>query len=111
MSEATVKDYEKVVKTVQTYLEGGNVSGDAQRPAFLEGATINGAPIRTLFDLVDQLGPGEATGRIDVLGIEGDIACVRVVMENFHGADYIDFHVLMRTENGWKIAAKVYTEK
>ena len=109
--EATLSDYQAIIDAVQVYLDGGNVSGDAQRPAFLESATINGAPIQTLFNLVDQLGPGEATGRVDVLDVANDIACVRVTMENFHGADYIDFHVLMKTEEGWKIAAKVYTER
>ncbi|MEY8437178.1 nuclear transport factor 2 family protein [Atopobiaceae bacterium 24-176] len=111
MAIASIKDYEEIVKTVQVYLDGGNVSGDAQKPAFLESATINGAPIQTLFDTVDELGPGEAVGRIDVLDVVGNIAAVRVTMENFHGADYVDFHVLIKGENGWKIASKVFTEK
>lgn len=75
------------------------------------GATINGAPIQSLFDLVDQLGPSDSQAQIDVLDIVGDIAAVRVTMEGFHGADYVDLHVLKKTEDGWKIAAKVYTEK
>lgn len=111
MAEATIKDYEEIIKTVQIYLDGGNVSGDAQKPAFLETATINGDPIQTLFNIVDELGPGEAVGHIDVLDVAGNVAAVRVTMENFHGADYVDFHVLIKTEDGWKIAAKVYTEK
>ena len=108
---ASIEDYNAVLKAVQIYLDGGNVSGDAQKPAFHEAATINGNPIQTLFDGVDELGPGEATGHIDVLDIVNDIACVRVTMENFHGADYVDFHLLMKTEEGWKIVAKVFTDK
>ncbi|RLP10726.1 nuclear transport factor 2 family protein [Propionibacterium australiense] len=87
------------------------MSGDAQRPAFLAGATINGEPIQTLFDTVDELGLGESTAQIDVLDVVNDIAAVRVTMENFHGADYVDLHVLRKTEDGWKIAAKVFTDK
>lgn len=111
MANASIKDYQEVIACVRTYAEGGNVSGDAQRPAFMEGATINGAPIQSLFDLVDQLGPSDSQAQIDVLDIVGDIAAVRVTMEGFHGADYVDLHVLKKTEDGWKIAAKVYTEK
>ncbi len=111
MANASIKDYEEIIKTVQIYLDGGNVSGDAQKPAFMEGATINGNPIQTLFDIVDELGPGEATGHIDVLDVVGNVAAVRVTMENFHGTDYVDFHVLLKGDDGWKIAAKVYTEK
>lgn len=111
MTNASIKDYEEIIKTVQIYLDGGNVSGDAQKPAFMEGATINGEPIQTLFDVVDKLGPGQATGHIDVLDVAGNVAAVRVTMENFHGTDYVDFHVLLKGDDGWKIAAKVYTEK
>lgn len=111
MANASIKDYEEIIKTVQIYLDGGNVSGDAQKPAFMEGATINGDPIQTLYDIVDKLGPGEAKGHIDVLDVVGNVAAVRVTMENFHGTDYVDFHVLLKGEDGWKIAAKVFTEK
>ena len=111
MANASIKDYREVTECVKVYAEGGNVSGEAQKPAFMEGATINGAPIQTLFDLVDQLGPSDSKTQIDVLDVVGDIAAVRVTMEGFHGADYVDFHMLKKTEDGWKIAAKVYTEK
>ena len=111
MANASVKDYQEVTAVLKTYLDGGNVSGEAQKPAFAESATINGAPIQTLFDLVDQLGPASATGQIDVLDIVNDIAVARVTMEDFHGASYVDFHVLRKGEEGWKILAKVYTEK
>jgi len=111
MANASIRDYQDIIDCVRIYTEGGNVSGDAQRPAFLVGATINGDPIQTLFDTVDELGPGESTAQIDVLDVVNDIAAVRVTMENFHGADYVDLHVLKKTEDGWKIAAKVFTDK
>lgn len=106
---ASVKDYEDIVSVVQIYLEGGNKSGEAMRPAFDPAATINGAPIQTLFDGVDQAGETNAVGRIDVLDVVNDIACVRVTMQGWHGQDFVDFHVLRKTENGWKILAKVFT--
>lgn len=111
MANASIKDYQEIIACVTIYAEGGNVSGDAQKPAFMESATINGEPIQTLFDTVDKLGAGNATTQIDVLDVVGDIAAVRVTMENFHGADYVDFHVLKKTDAGWKIAAKVFTDK
>ena len=60
---------------------------------------------------MDQLGPSDSKVQIDVLDIVGDIAAVRVTMEDSHGTDYVDFHVLKKTEEGWKTADKVFTEK
>lgn len=37
-------------------------------------------------------------------------ACARVVMEGWHGMNFVDFHHLMKTEDGWKIVSKIYTQ-
>lgn len=110
MNTISLKDYADITATVNVYLEGGNVSGKAMQLAFHENATINGAPIQTLFDGVDKAGPTDAKGRIDILDVVNDIACVRVTMEGWHGSDFVDFHLLMKTGEGWKIVAKVFTD-
>ena len=33
---------------------------------------------------------------------------VRVELENYFGQNYVDFHVLTKGKDGWKIAAKVF---
>ena len=110
MEKITLKDYEDIIKTVKLYTEGGNKNSSIMKPAFHEKAIINGEPIQTLFDAVDKAGETNAQTRIDVLDVVNDIAVVRVVMENWHGSNYVDFHQLMKTENGWKIISKVFTE-
>lgn len=106
----TVKDYQEIKKVIEIYLQGGNTSGEAAKPAFHPRAIINGQPIQTLFDGIDQAGPTNAVGHIDILDVVGDIACARVVMEGWHGQNFVDFHQLMKTDQGWKIVSKVYTQ-
>ena len=80
------------------------------KPAFHQNATINGEPIQTLFDGCDETGRTNTRGRIDVLDVVNDIAVIRITMEDYAGEDYVDFHVLRKDEDGWKIIAKVFTD-
>ncbi|MCD7757552.1 MAG: nuclear transport factor 2 family protein [Clostridiales bacterium] len=111
MDIAKVKDYEEILKAAQLYIDGcAKGDGELMRPAFMEGATINGAPIASLFEGATQAGPGGSTAHVDVLDAVGDVAVIRVYLQNYFGKDYVDFHSLLKTEKGWQIAAKVFTE-
>ena len=110
MKDTYIKDYEEIVKAGELYLKGCNGTSDIMKPAFHENATINGDPIQTLFDGVDEAGPAECNGRIDVLDVEGDIAVIKITMENYFGANYVDLHLLKKEADGWKILAKAFTE-
>ena len=104
-------DYEEIRRVVQMYVDGcAQGSGDLMKPAFAQSATINGSPIQVLFDDVTKAGPTDSTGRIDVLEVIGNIAVVRVILTDYHSSDYVDYHTLLKTEGGWKIMAKVFTE-
>lgn len=108
---ATVQDYSDIIATVEKYVAGCNAgSGDVMKPAFHEAATINGAPIQTLFAGADEAGSTESTARIDVLDVINDIACVRVTLEGYHGHNYVDLHELIKVDGEWKIVAKIFTE-
>lgn len=110
MSNATVKDYEEILRVAQLYVDGcARGDGEGMKPAFHASATINGAPIQTLFDGATQAGPTDSRARVDVLDVVNDVAVIRVTLENYFGADYVDFHVLKKDESGWKILAKVFT--
>lgn len=111
MKVINLKDYEEIVKAGNLYLEGCR-KGDSSimKPAFHENATINGDPIQTLFDGADDAGSTDSTGRVDVLDVVNDIAVIRITMENYFGADYVDLHMLKKFEDGWKIVAKVFTD-
>ncbi len=77
--------------------------------AFHKNATINGEPIQTLFEGVDKAGKSNVEGRIDVLDVSNDITAIRITMENYFGENFIDYHLLRKDSEGWKIIAKVFT--
>lgn len=112
-------DFEDVVATVAKYVEGlreGSVTGLADafhKDAVMYGLTngeLLGGPIKNLYDFVEKNGaaPNIKT-RIDVLAITPTTAVVRVDMEKDSiGADYTDFHTLVKLNGTWRIIAKVY---
>lgn len=111
MSEARINDYNEIIKVAQLYVDGcAKGDGNLLKPAFHDAATINGAPIQTLFEGADQAGACDtAHARIDVLDIVDNVAVIRIVLEDYFGGNYVDFHSLMKDENGqWKIVAKVF---
>ena len=108
MSIARLNEYEEILAVINQYVEGGNISGEATKKAFHQNAIVNTEPAQGLFDAIDQAGPGNAVARVDILDVVGNIACARVVMENWHGQNFVDFHQLMKTDGGWKIVSKIY---
>ena len=88
----TIIDYDDIRRTAQLYIDGGNGDSSIMKPAFHKNATINGAPI------------------VDVLDATGDVAAIRITMENWHGQNFVDYHLLRKEADGWKIIAKVFTE-
>jgi len=92
------------------YIDGGNKGSEIMKPAFYKNATINCDPIQNLFDAVDKAGETNSKAIVDVLDIVNDVAAVRITMEDWHGENFIDFHLFRKDETGWKIVAKVFTE-
>lgn len=118
MEKITVADYEVVLSTVNKYVEACKQGkSDIMKPAFASNALMYGylngqlfdGSIDALYGAVDQFGaaPG-AVARVDVLGIEGTAATVRVVLENWHGIAFTDYHNLLKCNGEWKIVAKVF---
>jgi hypothetical protein len=113
------KDFEDVIETVSKYVEGlriGNISDLSQafhKDAVMYGFTngkILGGPIKNLYDFVEKNGTApDIKTRLDVLAITPTTAVVRVDMEkDAIGADYTDFHTLIKIDGTWRIIAKVY---
>jgi Putative lumazine-binding len=113
------KDFENVIATVAKYVEGlrvGSVTDLSQafhKDAVMYGFTngkLLGGPIKNLYDFVEKNGTApEIKTRLDVLAITPTTAMVRVDMEkDAIGADYMDFHTLIKIDDTWKIVAKVY---
>jgi hypothetical protein len=113
------KDYEDVVATVSKYVEGlrvgsvTNISQAFHKDAVMYGFTngkLLGGPIKNLYDFVEKNGKApDIKTRIDVLSITPTTAMVRVDMEkDAIGADYTDYHTLIKLDGTWQIIAKVY---
>ncbi len=86
-------------KVTKLYLKGCAKGDSIMKPAFHALATINGEPIQTLFDEVDEASSTDSKGRIDVLDVINDIAVIRITMVNYFGSDYIDLHMLKKFED------------
>jgi len=112
------QDYEEVVSTVAKYVEGlraGSVDGVAEafhKDAMMYGFTngeLLGGPIKNLYDFVEKNGTAPDIKTRIVLAITPTTAVVRVDMEkDAIGADYTDFHTLIKLDGAWHIIAKVY---
>jgi hypothetical protein len=113
------KDYEDVVATVSKYVKGlsvGSVTEISQafhKEAIMYGFTDDkmlGGPIKNLYDFVEKNGTApDIKTQIDILAITPTTAVVRVDMEkDAIGADYTDFHTLIKLNGTWRIIAKVY---
>lgn len=111
------QDFEDAVVTVALYVEGLRVGSvailsqafhkDVTMYGFTDGELLVG-PIKNLYDFVEKNGPApNIKTRIDVLSIAPTTAVVRVDMENYSvGANYTDFHTLVKLDGTWYIIAK-----
>ena len=110
MKNISIQDYEEIRKVAQMYIDGGNNGSEIMKPAFHKNATINGDPIQNLFDAVDKAGKTNSKAIVDVLDAVNDVAVIRITMEDWHGSNFVDFHLLRKDADGWKIVAKIFTE-
>ena len=105
-----IKDYEEIRKVEEVYMKGCNGNTALLKTAFHENATINGEPIQTLYDFVDKEGEANSRAAVDVLDVTGDAAVVRIAIEGLHGHVFVDYHALIKGEDGWKSVAKIYEQ-
>lgn len=118
METVNVSDYEAVVAVVSQYTEACKTGrSDLMKPAFAGNALMYGylngqlydGSIDALYAVVDQFGTApEARAHIDVLSLNGTAATVRVILEDWHGISFTDFHSLLKIEGEWKIISKVF---
>lgn len=106
MVSQTTKDYKDIEKVIQTYTESGNGNLEALRSAFLPSAIINGSPIQELYDIVAERGETHSTSHIDFIDITGPVASTKIIIEDWHGANFVEYFHLLKTSEGWKISSK-----
>lgn len=117
-STVAVGDEEAIARTIQIYVDGGiSGRGDDMRAAFHSDATIHGyigldlfgGPIQQLFDWNDSNGPAaDLQSKIANIDIEGDIATVRLELDNWTGHKFTDMFTLLKMNGEWKIMSKVF---
>lgn len=118
MDKIKISDYEAVIAAVNKYADACKEGkSEIMKPVFTENALMYGylngqlynGSIEALYGAVEQFGPApETKTRIDVLGIEETAATVRVLLEDWHGISFTDFHNLLKIDGEWKIVAKVF---
>lgn len=113
-----IKDYQEIKDVVMKYVSGcatGDVElakeafhKDAVMFGYLNGQLCEGS-IDALYGAIEQLGADPATKyEVDVVEVVGTAATVRVVLEDWHGLGFTDFHSLVRMDGKWKIVAKIF---
>lgn len=81
---------------------------DAVMYGYLNGDLCAGS-IEALYGAIGQLGADSATkSEVDVMEIAGNAATVRVILENWHGMRFTDFHSLVKIDGKWQIVAKIF---
>lgn len=113
-----IQDYKEIKDVVMQYVSGCAM-GDVElaKKAFHKDAVMFGylnselcaGSIDALYSAIAQLGAAPATkAEVDVMEVEGTAATVRVVLENWHGLSFTDFHSLVRIDGQWQIVAKIF---
>ena len=114
-----VQDYEDVIAVVDGYVQGlKHGSVDQLRESFhADGIMYGHGPdgllggsIDNLYTFVEHYGKApDIAVRLDVLDMTPTTAVVKVTMEkDAAGADYTDYHSLIKIDGQWKVVAKLF---
>lgn len=115
---ASYDEYEEIHATLQNYIEGARTgSARLMRLAFLETARIQGSyggePADFTLDefcaRIEKSGPAaDVEARVVAVNLQGTAAMARLEARNWRGFRYTDFFVLLKRNEGWRIASKVF---
>ena len=115
---ASYSAFEGISAAIQHYMDGAHRGDPAlMRRAFLESAHIRGSyggkPVEWTLDALCALiekggGAPDLKARVVSIDISGTAAMARLEAENWRGTRYTDFFVLVRRDDVWKIASKVF---
>lgn len=113
-----ITDYQEIKNVVMQYVNGCS-NGDVEltKKAFHKDAVMYGylngdlsaGSIGNLYAAIDALGADAATkAEVDVVQLVGTAAIVRVVLSDWHGLSFTDFHSLVKIDGKWTIVAKIF---
>lgn len=115
----TVQDYEAIISTMKTYIEGlRNGNMDLLRSVFHKGAIMHGywgeqlieGSVENLYNSVEKAGSApHIKYHLTVLDKTTTIATVRNEVEANATADtFTEYHSLIKVNDEWKIIAKLF---
>ena len=113
-----VQDYQVIKDVVMQYVNGcatGDVEmakkafhKDAIMYGYLNGDLSDGS-IENLYAAMNALGAAPDTKyQVDIVECVGTAAVVRVVLEDWHGLSFTDFHSLVKIDGKLTIIAKIF---
>ncbi len=113
-----VQDYQVIKDVVMQYVNGC-ATGDVEmaKKAFHKDAIMYGylngdlsaGSIENLYAAMNALGAAPDTKyQVDIVECVGTAAVVRVVLEDWHGLSFTDFHSLVKIDGKWTIIAKIF---
>ncbi|MCI6084704.1 MAG: nuclear transport factor 2 family protein [Selenomonas sp.] len=105
----TTQQYKAIEKVIEDYVTGTNGDVDLlKEKVFLPTALINGSPIAELYEIVKERGETHSTGCIDWADIQNGVASLRVLIEDWHGQDYVEYLQLLKENGRWTIISKAF---
>lgn len=102
------REMKEARETIQKYIDGANGDLKVLKEAYNEKALINGNPIEALFRSVEYYGQTQATARIDYIDISGHAGMAKVIVEDWHGEDYVEYLQLLKENGRWTIISKAF---
>ena len=123
MKSEYLSEYDKIVRTIQMYIEGSKQGrSELMRPAFHSNASFFGYAggdlalgTQFLFDWIDKNGPApKIEPRVVSVDILESIAVVRLEVSGWSGnlagsgVRMSDLFTLLKTPGGWKIIQKAF---
>jgi hypothetical protein len=110
--------HEAIATTLQHYIDGARGGdGGFMRRAFLEDATIRGSyggkpvdwTLQAFCEVIERGGPApELKACVVAIEFSGSAGMARLEAENWRGTRYTDFFTLIRRDDVWRIASKVF---
>lgn len=113
-----ITDYQEIKDVVMQYVNGC-ATGDVElaKKAFHKDAIMYGylngelsaGSIENLYGAIRGFGAdAETKAEVDIVELVDTAAVVRVVLENWHGLSFTDFHSVVKIDGKWTIVAKIF---
>ncbi|MBX9899141.1 MAG: nuclear transport factor 2 family protein [Burkholderiaceae bacterium] len=117
-SEHLKEDFAQIRQIAARYLSAAQLGNsklvqadfmfDARIRGYLHGAFVD-LSAKEFFNFLDENEPATLLAvEIEAIDVIGTAASLRIDCRNWHGIHYTDFFILVKIDNDWQIAGKVF---